>query len=297
MGLVVLPANAKPRCEQIGQAVPECVKPSATDRDIVRFDTMHYALSGRPAKADAQLLLFMPGTGGKPPGPELFLQAAVDAGYRVISLAYNNDISIDSYCPTRPNPACAGRFRSMRIYGNGGFGDDTVDNPLPESIINRLVKLLQYLDRIHPNDGWGSYLANGQPNWQQIVVSGQSQGAGMAAFIAKQHAVARVILFSSPWDYVAQNGKKELAPWLTLKSRTPLERWFGGYHARENMAGLLARSYAELRIPEDHIRIFDGDLPPGTSPNAKNPFHGQGVAAPRYGKQRDFFLREPVPAQ
>jgi hypothetical protein len=33
-------------------------------------------------------------------------------------------------------------------------------------------------------------------------LAGQSQGAGMAAFIVKRQAAARVILFSSPWDFV-----------------------------------------------------------------------------------------------
>ena len=149
----------------------------------------------------------------------------------------------------------------MRIYGNRALGDAAVDNTPAESIVNRLVKLLQYVDGNHPDGGWGSYLENGAPNWQRIAVCGQSQGAGMAAFIAKEHEVARVILFSSPWDFVEAGGRRELAPWLALPSKTPPDRWFGGYHARENMADLLARSYAELKIPRDHIRIFNEDLP------------------------------------
>src|SRR5262249_9494222 len=161
----------------------------------------------------------------------------------VISLAYNDDISVAVYCPRRPNPACSGVFRAMRIDGDRTLGDAAVDNTPAESIVNRLVKLLQYLDLNHPDGGWGSYIQNGEPNWQRIVVSGQSQGAGMAAFIAKQREVARVILFSSPWDFVLRHGRRELAPWLALPSQTPPDRWFGGYHARENMAGLLARSY------------------------------------------------------
>ncbi len=117
----------------------------------------------------------------------------------------------------------------------------------------------------------------------------------MAAFIAKQHEVAGVVLFSSPWDYVQRGRRRDLAPWLGLPSQTPPARWFGGYHARENMADLLARSYAELKIPPDHIRIFNGDLPADIRPGGENPFHGQGLFNRAYAQQRKFFLRAAAP--
>src|SRR5262249_15134704 len=140
--------------------VIECVRPSETDPTIHRFDSANYVLLGAHAKPNAQLLLYMPGTLGQPPGPRAFLRAAADAGYRVISLAYNDDISIAVYCPKRPNPACSGAFRAMRIYGNRTLGDAAVDNTPSESIVNRLVKLLQYLDRNHPDSGWENYIEN-----------------------------------------------------------------------------------------------------------------------------------------
>lgn len=280
-------------CAPIANLAIECVRPSATDDAIKRFDSPNVVLAGAETRQNAQLLLFLPGTGGEPSGPKAFLGAAAHAGYRVISLAYNDDISVAVYCPQKPNPACSGTFRAMRLYGDTKLGDGAVDNTPAESIVNRLVKLLRYLDRAHPDAGWGSYFKNNAPNWQRIAVAGQSQGAGIAAFVAKQHEVARVILFSSPWDYVERNGKRDLAPWIALPSTTPPERWFGGYHARENMADLLARSYAALGIPRDHIRVFNEDLPPNlksVSPSA-NPFHGQGLFNPVYEEQRNFFLR------
>jgi pimeloyl-ACP methyl ester carboxylesterase len=303
MGLVALPAGAQQptqqqrdaQCDQAAGFVIECVRPSETDPGIQRFDSPNYTLFSTQAKPNGQLLLFMPGTGGEPPGPKAFLTAAADVGYRVISLEYNDDISVAVFCPRRPSPACSEAFRRMRIYGNRKFGDASVDNIPAESIVNRLVKLLQYLDRKHPGSGWGSYIENGLPNWRRIVVCGQSQGAGMAAFIAKEHEVARVILFSSPWDFVQRDGRRELAPWLSLPSKTPPERWFGGYHARENMADLLARSYEELKIPQDHIRVFDEDLPAGNRAKGKNPFHGQGLFNRAYAKERVFFLGAPAP--
>lgn len=245
--------QAEAQCEQAAGYVIECVRPSVTHPRIQRFDSANCALASTSANSNGQWLLFLPGTGGEPPGPKAFLVAAADAGYQVISLAYNDDVSIAVYCPRRPEPACSGLFRAMRIFGNRMLGDATVDNIPAESIVNRLVKLLQHLDRSHPDAGWGRYLRDGRPDWQQIVVCGQSQGAGMAAFVAKQHEVARVILFSSPWNYVERGGQRDLAPWIALPSHTPPARWFGGYRAREDMAALLAQSYAALKIPRDHI--------------------------------------------
>jgi hypothetical protein len=99
--------------------VVEQVKPSETDRAIQRFDGAHYILFDANTGPDANLLVFLTGTGGQPPGPVGFLNAAVDAGYRVISLAYNNTPAINNYCPAKLDLACAEKFRQMRIYGDG----------------------------------------------------------------------------------------------------------------------------------------------------------------------------------
>jgi hypothetical protein len=272
--------------------VVEWVKPSETDPAIQRFDDANYILFDANTPPHADLLLFMTGTGGRPPGAAEFLNEAVDAGYRVISLAYNDTPAINVYCPARPDLACAEKFRQMRIYGEGIQIDGAIDNTRAESIVNRLVKLLQYLDRREPERKWNSYVRDGALNWGRIAVAGQSQGAGMAAFIAKQQLVARVVLFSSPWDYVvSQNSFRRLAAWLSKPSKTPPERWFGGYHEREHMADLIASAYATLQVPEAHIRIFRLNLPLSQAQkNIGDAFHGEGISNPAYAEQRVFFL-------
>jgi predicted esterase len=272
--------------------VIECIKPSATDPAIRRFDAAHYVLFNPDTRPDAELLVFLPGTGGEPPGPVTLLRAAADAGYRVISLAYNDVPAVAVYCPRRPDPACSEKFRRMRVYGDGTI-DRSIDNTRPESIVNRLAKLLQYLDAREPQRKWGSYLDNGALNFGRIAFAGQSQGAGMAAFIAKEHAVARVILFSSPWDFTVSNGNvRSLAPWISKPPMaTASERWYGAYHQRENMAALIAKAYAALRIPPDHIRVFSLDLPPRRQHGgSNNPFHGEGIRNPAYADDRAFLL-------
>jgi hypothetical protein len=270
--------------------VAEWVKPSETDPAIQRFDDAHYILFDANTRPDADLLLFMTGTGGHPPGAVAFLNEAVDAGYRVISLAYNDTPAINVYCPTKPDLTCTEKFRRMRIYGGGIQIDGAIDNTGAESIVNRLVKLLQYLDRHDPERKWNTYVRAGALNWGRIAVAGQSQGAVMAAFIAKEQLVARVVLFSSPWDYVvSQNNIRRLAAWLSKPSKTPPERWFGGYHEREHMADLIAGAYATLHVPPTHIRIFRLDLSQAQK-NIGDAFHGEGISNSAYTEQRVFFL-------
>lgn len=271
--------------------VIRCIRPSVTDPAIRRFDSPSYVLFNDNVGPAANLLVFLPGTDGRPPGPLPFLRAAADAGYRVISLATSDVPAVAQYCARKPDPACSGNFRRMRIYGDGTSLDPAIDNTPAESIVNRLAKLLQYLDRQEPQRGWGAYLENGAPKWSRIALAGQSQGAGMAAFIAQGHEVARVILFSSPWDFTLTGNTEKLAPWLSAPSRTPLQRWYAGYHEKEDTAALIARAYAALRIPTNHIRVFKAGLP-GSQEVARrqNLYHLQGLYSPIYAGDRAFFL-------
>jgi hypothetical protein len=52
-------------------------------------------------------------------------------------------------------------------------------------------------------------------------------------------------------------------------------------HARENEAGLLAKSYAALRIPLEHTPRIRGPVVPALQESgSQNPFHGEGLTDP-----------------
>ncbi len=247
------------------------IKPSATHTAITRFDDPHY-VAFEPARdsADAPLVLFMAGTGGKPRELAFFPQL-LRAGMRVVSISYNTREAIQQVCPRYPDPDCAAKVRAKRLYGTNTI--DVIDDEPMDAIVPRLVWLLETLQRTHPGEGWNRYLDNGRVNWSRVIVTGQSQGAGMAAFIAQEQRVARAVLFSSPWD--SYGAPPVLAPWLSRASATPPARWFAGYHGKENTAALLARTYAALRIPADHIRVWTAEP---ESLNGPNPYHGVGIS-------------------
>ena len=206
------------------------IKPSVVDSTNRRFDEPHYVVFDRKVKAGAPLLLFLPGTGGRPQNTSEFANLAARQGYRVIGLEYVDTPAVQQICPREPDPDCSEKVRRKRIYG-----DDVtplIDDRANESIEARLTGLLHRLDRDHPGEHWNDYLRDGRPDWSRIAVSGLSQGAGMAAYIAQRTAVARVVLFSSPWDN--QGRTHTLSPWVVRgNGATPADRWFGAYHARE----------------------------------------------------------------
>ncbi len=257
------------------------IKPSAIDPGVRQFDEPSIALVDPDLPADAPLAIFLPGTGGKPANVLGLLGVVAAQGYRVIGLEYDDDPAVAQVCPRDPDPACAAAFREMRVSGTGTSRE--VSNPTAEAIVPRLVAALKALDRAAPGEHWATYLDGDQPRWDRIVVSGLSQGAGMAAFIAKQHPVRRVVLFSSPWDSTGRD--QHPAPWLSLPSATPPERWQAEYNKRERTVGLLIAAYAALNIPPANIRVFDLDLPPWVAANNPNPYHGVTVRDPRYTPQ------------
>jgi dienelactone hydrolase len=265
------------------------VRPSDVDTSIHRFDEPNLVMFDRPVKASAPLLVFMPGTGGRPRNTSDFARVAAQQGYRVIGLEYDDTPAVAMICARNRDADCSEKVRRKRI-----FGDDvssSIDDRPQESIVNRLAKLLVALDHDHPADGWAQYLENGQPNWARIAVSGLSQGAGMAAYIAQHTRVARAILFSSPWDN--SGPRHTLAPWVWRgHGATPSDDWFAAYHARENTAPIIAEAYAALRIPTAHVRVFT--LEPAVALSA-NPYHPSVVgngATPRTADGTPAYLDE-----
>ena len=288
--LVVLAGRAgAQQSARAGDLVVYRITPSAADSTIRRFDEPNYVVFDRQVKDCAPLLVFLPGTGGRPQNTSDFANVAAGQGYRVIGLAYDDEPAVAALCPRDPDPSCSEKVRRKRI-----FGDDVtslIDDRPEESIVSRLTAVLGMLAREHPSDGWRQYLVNGQPNWPRIAVSGLSQGAGMAAYIAQRTRVARAILFSSPWDNYGR--QHTLAPWVRRGTgATPPDDWFAAYHERENTASIIADAYRALGIPSSHVHVFT--LEPAAARSA-NPYHPSVVAngaTPRTGDGVPSYLEE-----
>jgi hypothetical protein len=240
------------------------VRPADTDLDIDHFLKDHYVMYNRVVPQNGKLFLFLPGTWANPRSYQLVLDEATRAGYKAVGLEYPDDTpdpgssAVGQICLRDPDPGCAARVRQVRVAG--GDAGSEVGVTRPNSIENRLAKLLAFLGREHPGDGWGAYLTGNSVTWTRVAVGGHSQGAGMAAFIGKHHTVARVALWSGPADYVPAT--HSLAPWISGPSATPPALWYGMIHQDEPGAQRLLAAYSALGIP-GHPVIVSTDVPAG----------------------------------
>lgn len=287
-GLLLIPIALS---AQTAAVLQEQIRPSQADQTVAHFDDVNVVLDPSQTATDAPLALFLPGTHGQPLNAITLLKVVAGQGYRVIGLTYDDDPPGTNLCPRNPNPDCFTNFHEVRVFGRGA---GPISNPYNETIEARLVSLLHYLDHEHPGAGWSSYLRpDGLPEWSRILVSGLSQGAGMAAFIAKSRRVYRVVLFSSPWDNIGRQHRP--APWLFQASATPPERWWAERHVKENTTAWIANAYQALQLPKDHILLFDQELVGEENLEAKNPYHGSTIRNPAYGPQwqKMYGLRRP----
>lgn len=250
------------------------IKPSSTDSTITNTDVPHLVWYDAIAP-QGKLFLFLPGTNGIPErGPKKLFETAIQQGYRVVNLSYINKQAVARICKGENlvnDIDCTEKFRTQRIFGTKLMS--LIPDEPQDAIINRLVKLLTHLNEIDKAGNWSLYLKDNKINWNIITVAGQSQGGGMAAFIAKKKIVNKIITFSGGWDFSERNssGLQKIAKWYSNKSETPANRWFGIYHLKEPLAAIIDQTYKAMAIPENHI--YSLDLPIREGKKA----HGEGV--------------------
>lgn len=241
---------------------PMAVLPSLTDPAIQQFNGPHSCIEPT-ATPRGELLLFLPGTNAESgSGALAFRQTAAACGYHVVSLMYPCDIAAQQACRNDEDPTSYGRFRLEILTGKDL--SPHVQVSVTDSVFNRLTKVIQHLARKRPRQGWGQFLDGETILWSKIAVSGQSQGGGHAAMIAKQHLVARVIMFGSPKDYSArlQGPAKFYGP----PQQTPLTRFFAFNHAQDKQGACTPEQQWEilrlLGFDDSKKAVVDGAQPP-----------------------------------
>ena len=213
-----------------GQEIPNFkpVLPNATDSEINTFDTAHGVYFNPSVKAKNKLVVFIPGTNGTGLGGKTFAQVAANEGFHVVSISYPSSIAATS-CHSQNDENCFENFRREIIEGKDL--SSLIDVNRANSIENRLQKLLVYLKKNFATENWEQYLTkNEEINWEELILSGQSQGGGHAPLIAKSHKVSRVIMFSAPKDWDRANNKP--AKWYG-EGKTSLKNYFAFNHIQD----------------------------------------------------------------
>lgn len=209
---------------------PRWVHPSTTDPTIVAHDEPHYVVTPpSDVVPRGELFLFFPGTGGFPADYTELLDHAAGLGYDAIALTYANDLSINlDLCAGTTDPSCHERAR--REIKEGRDLHASIDVPRVDCIEHRLVRLLAWLATHSPEERWSIYAPGETPDWTRLAVAGHSQGGGHAGFIARNHAVARCLVFSGADWFGAE---QRVADWLRWPAVTPPRQIYGFTHARD----------------------------------------------------------------
>jgi len=201
------------------------VPPSTTDPNINTYDGNSYAYY--PGSNDGPLknplFFFVPGTSSTPSDYSFFLDFHAALGYRVISIDYPNEKTVNDYCQNTPSTGtCYSDVRNEILTGQDSSNLLTVT--VPNSINNRLYKLLVYLTAQYPADNWNDFINGTSILWENIVVVGHSQGSGHAAYIGVLFNTTRVIQYGGCTDLYSDGTSPS---WTLWPSATPYENFYG----------------------------------------------------------------------
>jgi hypothetical protein len=278
------------------------VLPSATDPRIDRFSGggwAHCVYYQPSVRKKHRLLVFLPGTGGDGHGAVDFCTVAAGRGFHVVSLAYPSTVSMSVFRASA-DPDAFRKARENVLYGKAPIGE--LDVKEPNSILNRLVRLVRFLAAKYPKEGWDEYVdGDASPLWSKLVLAGQSQGGGHAVLLAMRHEVARVLMFGSPKDFNVHFG--EPARWYSGPSATPRDRFFSFVHSADEGHGCTylqqLENYRALNLlPRYPVIDVDRTPPPyrrsrllTSSRPVKNP-HASVIANPGYSKTWTYMLTQ-----
>lgn len=210
------------------------ISPISTDVAINTYTDNHYVYFKRDIAPINKLCIFLPGSGAKPENYKLFVQKAGNMGYHSIGLMYPNPSGIynNGTCETSPDNDC---FYKLRLETLRGTNESTlIDVNEANSIINRVKKILQYLQTQYPTDNWTQYQqTNGDLIWNKIVFAGHSQGAGHSVFITKFYPIARAIMLANKDFNTTTNTP---ASWYTLPNVNTVNNVYGFTHSNDEFS-------------------------------------------------------------
>ncbi len=262
------------------------IAPRTTDPAISTDLNAHIVAIDAEAARRGLLYVHMVGSCGTPPSSLRVLDYAARAGYLVVSLSYPNCPSVGEVAQQSTDPDRHEQIRRERLYGVDTTPLITVSRA--NSIENRLIRLLEWLEGQYPAEGWGAFLDGGAPRWNRIAIGGHSQGAGHAPLIAKDHLVAGVLMFGGPGDRVAVGVP---APWIFEAGATSGTRMVGFTHFLDDIRPVAFESYDAFGMNfAAPVTSVDALAPPyrGTrsltstaEPGQPGEYHGCVVVDPR----------------
>lgn len=200
-------------------------------------------------------VVFLPGTGGNASNfHKGFLSSLSLRNYHVISLSYLST----SYSVSQMNYLCGDRSL------NGNVDTNTCLHELHSSVVHgtqfssiwgihasdsisyRLLLTIQELNKL--DISWSTFLNVSSDgvvslNWERIVISGHSQGAGHAGYLAATTRTYGALMISGIQDCCSYSifVNSNIYSW-----KTPLSRLSILYHGHEDLRGIIEANTAQL---------------------------------------------------
>jgi len=213
-------------------SVERTVNATTTDSRITAIpssgEAPHVAINpSATVAAKGRLIVFLPGTQGRPDQYSSILRAGATRGFHAIGLNYANQTAMGTYCQNSADRECYWNARNVVVFGDGTPVTGQSPVTKADSVVNRLEKLLAWMHTTYPVEGWGQFLlANSTVDWSKVVVAGHSQGGGHAGVLAKTVALSRAVYLSSPADWY--DTTNTAAGWTrTRPNVTPANQQFG----------------------------------------------------------------------
>jgi hypothetical protein len=248
----------------------------ADEQDLIPHLVCTPDATTKPTK----LVVFFPGTNGKPTGQLTFGNfSSSSAGMHTIVLAYpdasaTNPDTVGGLCYNRTD-GCFGKLRLVKQYG-GSIGGlvkhQTVTVSKREAADTRLRTVLDALAKQHPSAGWGSFIdgapagASTRPAWGKVVAAGHSQGAGQALLVGKNFSVDRVLMFAGVDDVVFPGATGEVvavpAPWVADAGKTPASKLWGLGNVNGFCCGAWNANWPSLGVPGAEAGVDAPAVPP-----------------------------------
>ena len=197
------------------------IDPTVTDPLITGFGLpdlrLHQAAFDPEAKPKRnQLVVFLPDSQTSPSEYREFLSLVGWLGFHGVALDYSSD-------GAAPSGDVEG-WHLEKIDGGDRHSEIAVD--AANSIENRLVRLLQHLNKEFPAEQWNRFYDEADDvQWQSTIVAGHGEGGGHAAFIATVREVGRCHLYGHLSTLVGL-----IEPESFENGATPPERFYGFVH-------------------------------------------------------------------
>ena len=198
---------------------------------ILANNNEHYLSLPETLEHEGKLLLFLCGGNGNAKWCENVFPVAARQGYHVVGLTY--PVGFEQ-CDK--NFGCFGDLMEENITGEDVSEASHISEHSQDSVVNRLINVLEWAVAKHETDGWERYLT-GTPghhhiDWTQVHLAGFSNGSSHASRMGMLYPqIGRVALFAGPNDgRVHDDGSWHPASYIETVPGVTDTHYFGLVH-------------------------------------------------------------------